>query len=515
MRVSSAFMDLPATDINPGCPQNVHEGNIFDHEGVSEAIQPLPYHSELIAENIPWATWGSPAPLQEEAVWTTAGAMETGQQNASAALASNRTRSGRRITQPVAREAYPVTTKEPTVTTKGPTVKAAAKKRKRLNRQVNIVCTGCYRGHSPSNNLIVLCDSCDAPWHQRCHNPNIDNEVIEIPETNWFCIKCKPEQRQAGWRKSGKNAMKVKKVGRPKKPGVFGSQIGGNHYTEEERRAYLSSLSHDSLVQLVVKVSNEWPSVPLFPPDMQPVTDFTLSPAIPHNHQASKPTPKNNARSAILDWENLESMSQNANAMDSKQRISETSDATTPAATALDADKTFAAMVSDSVPEPAPPAALGGIPAGQIFAGSSHTHAYATAPQTSTTTTPQTPSRATRRFTSQAAPAARHARTASFVSSYSDLLTDDESSYSQSRQQSPTPSASQSSHAESQHESDYDPGDYRAYPEAGQGFQVPLTPSDLDIMAEDKDCLTFSHSIRGPEAQNKKPYSPFGQRKQW
>ncbi|KAJ5487810.1 hypothetical protein N7530_002110 [Penicillium desertorum] len=500
MRVSSAFMDLPAPDINPGCPQNVHEGNIFDHDGVSEAIQPLPYHSELIADNIPWATWGSPAPLQEEAVWTTPGGMETGQQNASAALASNRTRSGRRITQPVAREAEPVTTK-------GPTVKAVAKKRKRLNRQVNIVCTGCYRGHSPSNNLIVLCDSCDAPWHQRCHNPNIDNEVIEIPEMNWFCIKCKPEQRQAGQSKSRKNATKVKKVGRPKKP-VFGSQIGGNHYTEEERRAYLSSLSHDSLVQLVVRVSNEWPSVPMFPPDMQPVTDFTPSPSvIPHNHQAPEPTTKNNARSALLDWENLEPLSENANAMDSKQRIGETADAIAPAATALDAHKTFAAMIPDSVLEPAPPAALGGIPTGQIFTGNPHTHACTTPP----------PDFYHNNF---ADPFKGHAQ-ASFVSSnsdlLSDLLTDDESSYSQSRQQSPTPSVSQSSHVASQHESDYDPEDYRAYPEAGQGFQVPLTPSDLDIMAEDKDCLTFSHSIRGPakEAQNKKPYSPLGQRKQW
>ncbi|CAG8898286.1 unnamed protein product [Penicillium egyptiacum] len=509
MRVSSAFMDFPAPDINPGHPRNVHEGNIFDHEGISEAIQPLPYHPEIMADNIAWGSWGSPAPPQEETVWTAAGAMETGQQNASAALASNRTRSGRRITQPAAREAEPVTTKRPPV-------KAAARKRKRLSRQVNIVCTGCYRGHSPSNNLIVLCDSCDAPWHQRCHNPNIDNEVIEIPEINWFCIKCKPEQRQAALSESRKNgATKVKKVGRPKKP-VFGSQIGGNYYSEEERRAYLSSLSHASLVQLVVRLSNEWPSVPMFPPDMQPVTDFAPSPsAIPHNHQASKPTPKKNARSALLDWENLEPPSEKANDMDSKQPIGKTAD--TPEATALDADKIFAAMVSDSVPDLAPPAALGGITADQIFAGISHEHASTTAPQTSTTTTSQTPSKAARRFTSQAAPAATRARKTSFVSSNSDLLSDGESSYSQSRLQSPTPSASQSSHVASQHESDYDPEDYRAYPVAGQGFQVPLSSSDLDIMAEDKKCLTFSHSIRGTanEARNKKPYSPLGQGKQW
>ncbi|CRL27209.1 Zinc finger, FYVE/PHD-type [Penicillium camemberti] len=511
MRVSAAFVDLPAPDINPGRPQNVHEGNIFDHEGVSEGIPSLPSHLELVDDNIPWESWGSPALPQEEAIWATGGATETGHQNASTALASNRTRSGRRITQPAAREVEPVATK-------GPPVKAAAKKRKRLNRQVNIVCTGCYRGHSPSNNLIVLCDSCDAPWHQKCHKPNIGNQVIEIPEMNWFCIKCKPEQRQTAQTKPQKKALtKVKKVGRPKKQPVSESQMGGNHYSEEERRAYLSSLSHDSLVQLVVKVSNEWPSVPMFPTNMQPVTDFTPSPfATPHNHRASNPTPKKTPHSALLDWENLKPPSENPNAMDSNQRIGKAPDTTAPEATALDTDKLSAEVVSDVAPNPDPPAALGGITADHILAGISHAHASTTSPQPPTTTTPQNPSRPRRRFTSQAAPAATRARKASFDSSNSDLITDDESSYSQSRLQSPTPSMSQSSHVGSQHESDYDPEDYRAYPEAGQGFHVPSTPSDLDIMAEDKNCLTFSHSIRGSakEARNKKLYSPLGQRKQ-
>ncbi|KAJ5834400.1 Zinc finger PHD-finger [Penicillium robsamsonii] len=509
MRVSPAFMDLPAPNINPGRLQNVHEGNIFDHEGVSEGIQPLPSQLELVADNMLWESWGPPALPQEEAVWTTAGATETSQQNASAALASNRTRSGRRVTQPAVRETEPVITK-------GPPVKVAAKKRKRLNRQVYIVCTGCYRGHSPSNNLIVLCDSCDAPWHQKCHNPNVDNEVIEIPEMDWFCIKCKPETAQT---KSGKQAAtNVKKVGRPKKQPVTEPQMGGNYHSEEERRAYLSSLSHDSLVQLIVKVSNEWPSVPIFPHDMQPVTDFTPSPsATPHNNRASKPTPKKNSRSALLDWGSLESPSEDANAMDSNQQMGKASDTLAPEATALDADKVFATMVTDAPPDFAPPAALGGIPPDQIFAGISHAHPSTIAPQPFTTTTSQTPSGATRKFTSRASPAVRRARKASFVSSNSDLLTDEESSYSESRLQSPTPSASQSSQVGSQHESDYDPEDYRAYPEAGQGFQAPSAPSDLDIMTEDKHCLTFSHSIRclAKEAQSKKPHSPLRQRKQW
>ncbi|KAJ5959747.1 uncharacterized protein N7479_006897 [Penicillium vulpinum] len=509
MRVSATFMDLPAPDINPGFPQNVHEGNIFDYEGLSEEIQPLSPHLELVADNIPWENWGSPAPPQEEAIWTTAEAVETGQQNASTALASNRTRSSRRITQPASLRAKPVITK-------GPPVKAAAKKRKRLNRQVNIVCTGCYRGHSPSNNLIVLCDSCDAPWHQKCHNPNIGNEVIEIQEMSWFCIKCKPEQGQTAQTKSRKKAVKnVKKVGRPKKQAVSEAQIGGNYYSEEERRAYLSSLSHDAIVQLVMKVSNEWPSVPIFPPNMQTVKEFTLSPsATPHNYRASKPTPKKDANFTLIDWETLETPSENAKAMDPNQRIGTAPDTTAPDATALDADKVFATMASDLASDPAPPVALGGITTDQNVAGTPHARVPTTALQPSTTTASQTPSRATRRFTSQAAPATTHARKTSFVSSNSDLLTDDESSYSESRLQSPTPSASQASQVGSEHESDYDSEDYRAYPEAGQGFQVPSTPSDLDIMAEDKDCPTFSHSIRGSPkgAQVKKPYSPLGQR---
>ncbi|CAI7624986.1 unnamed protein product [Penicillium viridicatum] len=481
MRVSAAFMGLPAPDINPGRPQNVHEGNIFDHEGVSEGIPPLSSHLELVDDSIPWENWGSPTLPQEEAVWATAGATETSHQNASTALASNRTRSGRRIAQPAAREVEPVAAK-------GPPVKAAAKKRKRLNRQ-------------------------------KCHKPNIGNEVIEIPEMNWFCIKCKPEQRQTAQTKPRKKAAtKVKKVGRPKKQPVSESQMGGNHYSEEERRAYLSSLSHDSLVQLVVKVSNEWPSVPMFPTNMQPVTDFTTSPfATPQTHRASNPTPKKTPRSALLDWENLQPPSGNPNAMDSNQRIGKAPDTTALEATALDTDTLFAEVVSDAAPNPAPPAPLGGITADHIFAGISHAHASTTAPQPPTTTTPQNPSRPARRFTSQAAPAAKRARMGSFDSSNSDLTTDDESSYSQSRLQSPTPSVSQFSHVGSQHESDYDPEDYRAYPEAGQGFHVPSTLSDLDIMAEDKNCFTFSHSIRGSakEAQNKKHYSPLGQRKQW
>ncbi|EKV08354.1 hypothetical protein PDIG_59690 [Penicillium digitatum PHI26] len=244
------------------------------------------------------------------------------------------------------------------------------------------------------------------------------------------------------------------------------------------------------------------------------MTDFTPSLLPPHNNRASKTTPEKKPRPATLDWEQLGTPSENANAMDPNQRIGKTSDTTASEDTVLDNNIIFAAMVSDAAPNSAPPTL--GVTGDQTFTGFSHAHASTTAPQNSTTTTLQTPSRAARKITSQAAPTTARDRKASFVSSNSDLLTDDESSYSQSRLQSPTPSMSQSSHFGSQHDSDYDPEDYRVYPEAGQGFQVPSTPSDLDIMAEDENCLTFSHSIRGAakEARNRKPHSALGHRKQ-
>lgn len=475
MQASASFMDLSVPDINLGFPQNAQEG-------VSELLS----HPELMAENMPWKRWGIPAPPEVEPLWTNTGNPEMDQQNFGTILASNRTRSGRLVNQPAVRDPEPL----PTNRLAAP-VKVATKKRKRQNRQVNIICTGCYRGNSPSNNFIVLCDLCDAPWHQKCHSPSIDNEVIEIPEMKWFCIKCKPEQRQATQAKSrNKAAVKAENVGHLKKQLLFEGEVGGSYYSEEERRAYLSSLSHDMLVQLVVRLSNKWPSVPMFPPDMEPVTDFTPSPpAMPHNNQTSNHTSKTIAGSTSIDEENSY---MNPLTMDLNERIDEASSATAPEPTAFKSP--------------------GGIAPNQDPAATSHRRTATTAPRKSATTTLQQPSKTVLKITSQAANTAKPARKTSIVSWNSDLLTGDESSYSRSRLQSPTPFASQSSQVQSHHGSDYDSEDYRAYPEPGQGFRVPSTPTDLDILAEDKDYPTFSHSIRSAKkVQTQNPFSSLGQ----
>ncbi|KAJ5774513.1 Zinc finger PHD-finger [Penicillium paradoxum] len=496
MRVSAALMDLPAPEINPVHPQNIHEGDIFDHKGISD----LPRHPELMANNLPWESRQNPAQLEEEAGWANSRITEMIQQSAGAELASNRTRSGRRVNQPAVPDANSMTTNGLAAP-----VKAKTKKRKRQTRQVNIICTGCYRGNSPSNNFIVLCDTCDAPWHQKCHSPNIENEVIEIPEMQWFCIKCKPAQRQPSQTKSQKKAAVIgQKAGRPKKHPVSTQEVGGNYYSEEERRAYLSSLSHDALVQLILKVSNKWPSVPMFPPNMEPVTDFTPSlPAAPHNQRTSNPALNTISDSAFIERANI---SLNPYAMDSTT--------TAPESTGPEAHQLLTELLSESAPIPSLPEPLGDLNTHQELTATSHGYPATIAPMSSVATALQHPSETVLKSTSQAANTAQPARKASLVSWNSDLLTDDESSYSQSRPQSLTPFASRSSQIGSYHGSEFDAEDYRAYPEPGQGFRVPSTPSDLDILAEDKDCPTFSHSIRAvKKAQNKKPLSPLGQRK--
>jgi hypothetical protein len=467
---------------------------MFDHEGISE----LSAQPELMIDSIPWQNWGLPAPPGYEAVWAANQGTDMGQQNAGDTLASNRTRSGRRVNQPAARDVEVAPINRPAAP-----VKTGAQKRKRQNRQINIVCTGCYRGNSPSNNLIVLCDKCDAPWHQKCHNPNIDNEVVEIPEMNWFCISCKPDQGQRAQTKSGKKvAAKGNKAGRPKKRIVSEQQVGGTYYSEEERRTYLSSLSHELLVQLVVKISNEWPSVPMFPPNMQPVTAFPPSaPAAPHINQASNSTSKEVTGFSLLD-------ERNPQGMDPKHQIGVAPSTTAPDPTSMNADGLVTAIARENPIDPALLEPSSEPTTDQGFAGISHAHPA--------TPNPRHPSTTVLKYTPRASRANIPARKTSIVSWNSNMLTDDESSYSQSRPESPTQFASRSSQVGSHHESDYDSEDYRAYPQAGQGFQVSSDPNDLAVMAEDNHCPTFSHSIGGTaQKTQKKNVSPLRQRKQW
>ncbi|KAJ5347818.1 zinc finger protein [Penicillium brevicompactum] len=372
MQIPATFMDLPAPNLNAGAPQSIPESHIIDSKGPAEAQLPQP---DVQMDEHSSADWEISAQAQLEANLMTSAETPT----------SSRTRPARRTTQPAGPgvESAIITIKPKAVRkTKAPT------KRKRLIRPINIVCTGCYRGNSPSNNFIVLCDGCDRPWHQKCHTPNIDNEVVQIMDMDWFCNKCTPNKTR-----QPKAKMPPKKPQPAPKKTMSPPKVSGNKYTGDERRAYLSSLSHDALVDLLLNISNDWPLVPIFPPNIQTLSSST----------ANQPS----------------------------------------------------------------------ISAGVV---------QAQAPATQSTGP----------LTHLASPAMRTPARISYAeSSDSEFLTDGESD-AHSPPHSPV-----ISRAASQHENDYDSEDYRAYPEAGQGFVVPMTVEDLDIMAEDDYYPTFSHSIRG------------------
>lgn len=66
------------------------------------------------------------------------------------------------------------------------------KKRNQLGKRTTeqALCKKCTRMHSPATNQMVFCDGCNDPWHQRCHEPWIADEVVKNPTVSWYCAIC-------------------------------------------------------------------------------------------------------------------------------------------------------------------------------------------------------------------------------------------------------------------------------------------------------------------------------------
>ncbi|KAL4811505.1 hypothetical protein BDV18DRAFT_129500 [Aspergillus unguis] len=170
------------------------------------------------------------------------------------------------------------------------------KPRKRVPRKVkntNVTCTYCQRGHSLSTNTIVFCDGCNRAWHQYCHDPPIENEVITVKEKEWFCKECKPVQvtvLHPTVVRSNPSLTTKPPVHPPLT--IPQAEIGAEHFPIEYRRAFLSTLSHAALVELLLTVSENNPAVPMFPRNIAalPQTKFAPTQAILASN-AAIPTP--------------------------------------------------------------------------------------------------------------------------------------------------------------------------------------------------------------------------------
>ncbi|KAL4761627.1 uncharacterized protein BDW70DRAFT_135431 [Aspergillus foveolatus] len=173
-------------------------------------------------------------------------------------------------------------------------------------KSTNIRCCVCDRGHSPTSNTIVFCDRCNRAWHQHCHDPPIQSEVVAIREKEWLCRECKPANitilHPTVVRSNPSLTSKP-----PAHPPLTipRTEVGGERFSTDCRRRFLSTLSHAALVELLLTISNNHPTVPMFPENMEslPSSNFAASQAIVTGAAAtptSLPTNENNIASVVV-----------------------------------------------------------------------------------------------------------------------------------------------------------------------------------------------------------------------
>ncbi|KAF1921076.1 hypothetical protein BDU57DRAFT_509668 [Ampelomyces quisqualis] len=90
-----------------------------------------------------------------------------------------RTKSGRSVIKPVAFV--------PTL----PAPSSGLRRRKSTKTLLAAKCKTCHRDVDPPNNRIVFCDACSTAYHQYCHAPPIDHDVVTVLEKEWVCAPCR------------------------------------------------------------------------------------------------------------------------------------------------------------------------------------------------------------------------------------------------------------------------------------------------------------------------------------
>ncbi|KAG9514614.1 hypothetical protein KCV07_g7987, partial [Aureobasidium melanogenum] len=144
-------------------------------------------------------------------------------------------RSGRAITKP--------TTFVPVI----PSPTSGTKRKRNWGRRNPelAVCKQCLRPHSPATNMIVFCDGCNTPYHRYCHYPPISQQVVDVPDMEWFCSDC---------------------TVRPPPEVDIDSFMSGGDLMDHQKREVLMLLPTNALVELLLRAEQSHPDLALFPP---------------------------------------------------------------------------------------------------------------------------------------------------------------------------------------------------------------------------------------------------------
>ncbi|KAL2121012.1 hypothetical protein VTJ04DRAFT_5039 [Mycothermus thermophilus] len=159
------------------------------------------------------------------------------------------------------------------------------------------LCRRCSRLHSPANNQMVFCDGCNDAWHQMCHEPRITNEVRDAAR-GWFCAVCTAKKAASNINNNSisssggdKNHVTKSSIAINTTNGAPGSTTLASTSSVKPRtklpsqpqprqpertswasrpvqakRAYLSTLSQQELVSLLMSCLEIHPDLPIFPP---------------------------------------------------------------------------------------------------------------------------------------------------------------------------------------------------------------------------------------------------------
>jgi len=145
-------------------------------------------------------------------------------------------------------------------------MEAASKKRANYGKRTaeQALCKKCTRMYSPAGNRMVFCDGCNDGWHQLCHDPWIQDDIVGDQARGWFCSACTTKRHQQQQQQQQQQPQQQPQPKRQKTDPRPARESWASR-PPQQKRAYLSTLSQQELVSLLMLALEMHPDLPIFP----------------------------------------------------------------------------------------------------------------------------------------------------------------------------------------------------------------------------------------------------------